>query len=78
MFENSILEALYVSIPVYFPNSFHVYEPDDDIPIVQAWLIPITANEANFIKKNGWSKFEDILEKVDPDLIDFERSSVID
>ncbi|MDQ0418971.1 hypothetical protein J2Z48_003195 [Croceifilum oryzae] len=77
LFEGTQLEALYVAMPVYFPDSFHVFYPENDIPIVQAWLVPITSAEAGFIRKNGWSKFEDILEKVDPDVIDFNRSSVV-
>ncbi|SFT02306.1 suppressor of fused domain protein [Marininema halotolerans] len=78
LFQDSSLEALYVSIPVYFPDSFHVFHKDKDVPIVQAWLIPITSAEAKFVHKNGWNKFEDKLEKVDPDLIDFNRTSIID
>lgn len=77
MFENLEMEALYVTLPVYFPDSFFVYSGEDNIQIVQAWLIPITFKEANFIKQNGWEKFEDLLEELDPDLIDFTRPSII-
>jgi hypothetical protein len=77
LFTDSELEALYVSMPVYFPDSFHIFHDDGDVPIVQAWLIPITFKEAKFVMENGWSKFEDILEEVDPDLIDFKRTSII-
>jgi hypothetical protein len=77
LFTDSELEALYVSMPVYFPDSFHIFHDNGDIPIVQAWLIPITSNEAKFVMERGWSKFEDILEEIDPDLIDFKRTSII-
>lgn len=76
LFNGLDLEALYVSTPVYFPETFEVYE-DGDTPIVQVWLIPLTKKEAEYIKNNGWSKFEDILELNDPDLIDFTRKSII-
>lgn len=78
MFEGLEMEALYVTLPVYFPESFFVFSGENNIQIVQAWLIPITFKEANFIKKNGWEKFEDLLEELDPDLIDFSRSSIIE
>lgn len=77
MFQQSNLEALYVSMPVYFPESFKTFEQDDNIPIVQTWLFPITVNEAKFINDAGWNKFEDILEDLDPDLLDFERKSIL-
>lgn len=75
LFDGSQLEALYVTNPSYFPDSFKRYVINDETVIVQAWLIPITAREADFISLNGWSKFESLLEKVDPDLVDFNRKS---
>lgn len=64
-------------MPVYFPDSFHTFDGVGDVSIIQAWLIPITFNEANFIKQNGWEEFEDMLVNVDPDLINFKRASFI-
>ncbi len=61
----------------YFLDSFHAFNCVGDVSIIQAWLIPITYNEANFIKQNGWEEFEDMLVKVDPDLINFKRASII-
>jgi hypothetical protein len=78
LFKDTDLEALYATMPVYFPRSF--YEFDDgveQVPIVQVWLVPITKKEANFVLQNGWSQFEDILEEKDPDLINFKRDSII-
>lgn len=76
MFEHSSLEALYSSIPVYFPETFYTFEVDGDLPIVQTWLFPITFNEAKLIEENGWDEFENRLEELDPDLIDFRRQSI--
>lgn len=42
-----------------------------------AWLIPITSKEAEFIRQNAWEEFEDKLEELDPDLIDFKRENII-
>jgi hypothetical protein len=75
--EGSAHEALYVAVPVYFPDDFHVFRPPAGEPIVFAWLVPITAEEARFIRDRGWAEFEDELEKQDPDLLDFGRASVV-
>ncbi|MBD3920224.1 suppressor of fused domain protein [Paenibacillus sp. PR3] len=77
LFDVTELEALYVTKPVYFSDSFHTFNPTEGSPIVQTWLVPITANEANFIANNGWDKFEDKLVDINPDLVDFNRSSII-
>ncbi|REK75634.1 suppressor of fused domain protein [Paenibacillus paeoniae] len=77
LFEGSELEALYVTMPVYFPDSFHTFDCVGDLSIIQAWLVPITFDEAIFIKQYGWEEFEDMLVKVDPDLINFKRVSII-
>ncbi|MDR6881017.1 hypothetical protein J2X61_002766 [Bacillus sp. 3255] len=77
LFDNSRLEALYVTLPIYFPNSFHTFFGNDNFPIVMSWLVPITLEEANFAKLNGWDKFEDMLEEANPDLIDFNRKGLL-
>ncbi|CAM4210760.1 hypothetical protein PAEN110709_01745 [Paenibacillus endophyticus] len=73
LFEGTELVALYVTTPVYFPDSFHTYDTTNDISIVQAWLVPITLNEASYVKENGWEAFEDKLEELDPDLKNYKR-----
>lgn len=77
LFNHSPLEALYSSIPVYFSNDFHTYLKDEDSSIIMTWLIPITSAEAAYIQTYGWERFEDILEKEDPDLVDYKRKSII-
>lgn len=73
LFEGSLLEALYVAIPVYYPDSFAVYSgPEGDIVI--AWLVPISSHEATFVKQVGWQAFEDCLDSNAPDLIDVWRT----
>lgn len=72
IFRNSQMEALYVTLPVYFPDEFAVYEQDDKA-IAIAWLVPISANEANYVHKHGWSKFEELMERKNPDLVDIHR-----
>jgi hypothetical protein len=76
IFSGSIYEALYVTVPVYFPDTFHQFEPEADDPIVLAWVVPITHGEAHLIQRRGWSFFEDQLEAQDPDLLAAERAGV--
>lgn len=73
----SILEALYVSAPVYLPDAFHVLRPEGGDPIVIGWLVPVSASEAAFLRARGGSRFEDELERSDPDLLDFERDAIV-
>ncbi|MBO0883908.1 MAG: suppressor of fused domain protein, partial [Mycobacterium sp.] len=76
LFQNSTMTALYVSIPAYFPDDFG--EVDGSFgPVIFAWLVPITNQEASFINDRGWDEFENELEKHDPDLIDFKRASIV-
>ena len=54
--------SLYVSNPVFFEDEFaslKEIEPN----IVFAWLFPIYENEADFIQREGWNKFEDFLQE---------------
>ncbi|WP_335872619.1 suppressor of fused domain protein [Bacillus sp. 2205SS5-2] len=78
LFKDTNLEALYATVPVYFPDSFHVFDAGNgEVPTIQVWMVPITKIEADFVMRNGWSKFEDLLVDIDPDLIDFTRASII-
>lgn len=74
--DSTSMNSIYASIPVLFDSSFAVYEKTSP-PIVLVWALPIYESEANFIKKQGWETFEDILESKDPDLWDLSRLSVL-
>jgi hypothetical protein len=78
LFRGTKLEALYASVPVYFPDSFFEFEVENEnSSIAQVWLVPVTAREAAFVAQNGWSLFEDLLTEADPDLINFKRDSIV-
>ena len=76
LFSNSAMNAIYISMPVIFEEGFNTFEGSSP-PTVLVWLVPIFADEARYVEKYGWGKFEDILEQKDPDLWDIERQSVI-
>lgn len=75
LFPDSGMEAVYVAIPVYFPDEFGVCD-EDGAEIVIAWLVPISANEAQYVRDHGWRTFEERLVERDPDLTDVFRASL--
>ena len=77
LFEGSRLHALYSTLPVYYPQPFGTCVGPDGNHIVMTWMVPITTSEAEYIRKHGWSKFEDCLERRNPDLLDLERPSLL-
>ncbi len=65
-------DAIYCAIPVFFDDDFATcYETNP--PTVIVWILPINENEADFILKNGWDKFEDILEEANIDFFALTR-----
>lgn len=73
----SKLQALYVALPVYLPDEFQVCRPTGAEPIVIAWLVPISATEAEFVRAYGASRFEDEMVNRNPDVLDFERDPIV-
>lgn len=76
IFEGYDLTAMYISKPVYFEDSFWVYEEESIEPVVQVWVFPIFPEEAKMVVDEGWEVFEDELENKDPDLTDFRRDAI--
>jgi Suppressor of fused protein (SUFU) len=74
--EGSELTALYAAIPVYFPPGMDGFESERTGEGVFVWLVPISTSEAEYIRTNGWSAFEDRLEEQDPDLADLRRRPI--
>jgi len=73
---DSDAEALYASLPVSFPDSLRTLSSTEP-PTVFVWLFPVLPREVSAIAENGWDAFEDALERVQPDLFDLARVSVI-
>lgn len=76
LFDGLAFTALYVSVPVYFPDSLQTFVDDGGRAIVFAWLVPITGSEAKFVEAHGWGEFEEVLEHQNPDLVNFAREAV--
>ena len=73
---DSSLTAVYSSPPVIFEDGLDLYSKSTP-PTILVWVIPIHAVEAEFVKTSGWSKFEDLLESEDPDLLDLRRKPIL-
>ncbi len=68
-------EALYCTIPIFFSDDFHSYDATSP-STVMVWIVPLYQIEADYINKNGWESFEDMLEEKDPDLCSLERDPI--
>jgi hypothetical protein len=75
LFPSTNLQALYASLPSYFPDAF-ARDTTTSPSTHFMWMIPITAAEASFISREGWNAFEDELVKQDPDLLDLNRAEI--
>lgn len=72
----SLHHSVYVAIPMIFDEQFFVLK--DTVPeTVFPWIISLHEQEAAYVRSNGWSKFEDLLEHANPELWDLQRPSMI-
>ncbi|MDN7592138.1 suppressor of fused domain protein [Burkholderia seminalis] len=68
--------SVYATNPVIFPETLACYD-GDATPTVIVWLLPLMEAECLFVKEHGWNRFEDALESANPDLLDLDRSSIV-
>lgn len=72
----SVMQGFWLYSPVYFPEAMmHCTEVDP--PAVFVWLIPLGKKEIGFIEVNGHKAFSQLLEQLDPDLLDWKRQEII-
>jgi len=77
LFPGSELEALYVTAPTHLPDEFNDIETEDGDPGFIAWFLPIAPSEADFIRSNGWDKFENLIVAHQPDVFDVFRKPIV-
>ena len=73
----SQMTALYLAVPVYLPDSFHILDGVYAEPLAAMWVLPVFASESRYCKEHGWDAFEDRLSEADPDLLDLERPPIL-
>jgi len=71
------MEAFFFYMPICLPEEFSTYESSTGETRGIVWAIPITRQEAFFVRDNGWEAFVDLLQEHDPDLLDMHRKSVV-
>jgi hypothetical protein len=69
-------DAVYCAIPVFMNDEFATFGGSQP-PTVIVWMMPIYKSESDYVSANGWSKFENLLEKKEPDLFSLEREPII-
>lgn len=72
---NKLFTSVYVSIPIFFEEGFASMKTSNPDTIF-AWIFPLYKSEADFISRNGWDVFEDLLEKDDCDFWSLNRSEI--
>src|SRR5579871_2861200 len=77
LFPDTPLEAIYFAIPTCFPDGFGACEISPGKTVVIAWLIPITASEAAYVRSHGWRRFEALLVEKNPDLTNLNRRRLL-
>jgi hypothetical protein len=77
IFRDRPFYAFVAAVPVLLPDDFSTYRDEHGNEIIFAWMIPITKTEADFARREGWSKLEDIFIDQSIDLIDIDRLSVV-
>jgi len=73
----STMSALCAAQPVYFPDSFAAFSDDELGRVVVVWLVPISESEARFVRSSGWRRFEALLLRDNPDVLDFFRRPIV-
>lgn len=76
MIWGTLLNSVYASVPMIYDEKFWLYDGSDPHTIF-VWVIALHEEEGNYIRANGWGKFEDLLERADPELWDLQRPPVI-
>lgn len=76
LIKNVKVNSLYASIPAIFDESFSTYRLSSPDTVI-VWLLPLLKEEALFVKAYNWSRFEDILEGKNPDLMNLNRVSIV-
>lgn len=81
IFEKYQFSSVYDTSPVYFDESFFLFETDSNVgnepdTVLPVWFVPIFESEEKYIEKHGADQFEDLLFETD-ELVDFNRKPLI-
>ena len=75
--EGATVSAMVCATPWYWPEGFERFEAVKSAAVLLVWLVPVTAPEAELIRRQGVDTFEEIVSRADPDLLDLGRASIV-
>jgi hypothetical protein len=75
LFAATRMTALYATVPVYLPDEFAVCPTEAGL-VVMTWLVPVTDEEAGYLRTHGWHALEQAFLAENPDLTDLSRPSI--
>jgi hypothetical protein len=75
LFAATQMTALYATAPVYLPDEFAVC-PTGAGTVVLTWLVPVTGEEADYLRTHGWHALEQAFLAENPDLTSLTRPSI--
>jgi hypothetical protein len=61
---------------VYSDDDFASVVLENGIETIIAWLVPIGASEAAYVRERGLTAFEEELARQDPELLDLNRAGM--
>jgi suppressor of fused protein SUFU len=77
MFRGKNFVAFYAAAPFLLPDEFGVVTGKTEDDVVLVWMIPITADEAAFVREFGWREFENLIQARQVDLSSLNRESIL-
>ena len=67
--------AVYAAIPVLHEEGLATWTGSEPATVF-VWVMPLHGDEAELVRRQGWDRFEDLLESREPDFADLDRSSL--
>jgi hypothetical protein len=77
-FVNGPFRGFGASFPSFISeDEFSVFKRTDGQEVVFVWMIPLYREEIDFVRKEGWSRFEDLVIEKGLDLVEIARGCLI-
>jgi hypothetical protein len=78
VFADRLFRGFGASFPCFVSaDEFTVYKLADGQEVVFVWMIPLYREEIDFVRTEGWSRFEDLAVEKGIDLVELVRGSLI-
>ena len=79
VFSGLQFRGFYASTPSFVEgDDFDIYVRQDGQPVVMIWMIPVYEREIEFIRTQGWNRFEDLIIMKNLDPVELLRKEAVD